>query len=321
MDQHVATEQDVWDFVSQFYSISVLSPIVSDASQRQYWRVTTKKDSFVVMDSPPDVADITLFTQLADWLLGYGIPVPKIFQKDPDGRFLIMEDLGDLSLYCYLQQTQSIKTLQQPLAVLKPLSQLPRPDFLPEFTREEYLDEAKLFDEWCLKPLSLGVNPGAFDSLYELLADSAMSQPQGFVHRDFHSYNIFFCQEKPLGIGLIDFQDAVWGPRNYDLISLLLDRYITWPKQELFELIDSFRVNIGSLQSPSEFLQQVLYLGLQRNLRILGVFHRLSIRDKKPLYMRYVPRKAHYCHMILNHYAELKPYALLFETVFRNARW
>lgn len=314
--------QEVEAFASEHVQIKNLQPLTADASFRSYWRVQTVNDqSFVIMDSPPSLEDSKPFVIKGRWLHKHGIPVPEIFQQDPTGRFLLLEDFGDISLGLRLSQDQSIRLLQKPIDVLLKLAKLERPDFIRPFNKKQFIEETELFDQWCLNKLDIGAKPGAFIGLYELLADAALDQPQCFVHRDFHSLNIHSCSWKPDGVGIIDFQDGLWGPATYDLGSLLQDRYISWPDAALYDVIESYRQMIKSRENDLEFRRQVMLVGLQRNIRILGVFHRLSMRDNKPDYLNYVPRKAFYCQRVLENYDELKPYAQDMIDCFRKAGW
>ena len=290
-----SAKQAVLAFAQQHMVVDSIEPINADASFRHYWRISNANEKRVVMDSPPSLVDIGPFVQLGNWLADHQISVPTMYAQDLNRRFLLLEDLGDTSLYSALKQQETIALLKKPLDVLVKFTQLSRPDFLTVKTKVILIEELKLFDHWCLAKNEYGAKPGDLDSLYELLADSALHQPQGFVHRDYHSFNIHICPNKPDGVGIIDFQDGLWGPATYDLISLLQDRYITWPEDELFGAIEQHRLDVHSTQSSKDYLQQTLWVGLQRNIRILGVFHRLAMRDNKPVYMNYVPRFASYC--------------------------
>ena len=234
---------------------------------------------------------------------------------------MLLEDLGDLSLYSYLNKTESTKALEKPIDALVKMASLESVEFLPKFQKSTLIQEARLFDEWCLAKADLGASPGDFDRLYSVLADSALDQAQGFVHRDYHSMNIHLCADKLYGVGIIDFQDALWGPKTYDLISLLLDRYITWSQESLNEVIELFRRRINSPVSESEFRRQVLWVGLQRNIRILGVFNRLSLRDSKHIYLSYMPRIAYYCQRTIEMYGELQQAGQGLRSCIQRAGW
>ncbi len=308
MDSEISAACLVHDFASEYMRVHQLESVAADASFRSYWRVYDRaSQSYIVMYSPKHLVDMQPFIRVAQWLDEVGVPVPKIIYQGESDSLLLIEDLGEMSLFVFLNQTESIMTLQKPIEALVYMSMLDRPDFLPVFDRKTYIDEMQLFDEWCLSRESFVANPGDLEGLYGVLAGSALDQEQGFVHRDYHSMNIYFCPEKRFGLGIIDFQDALWGSKVYDLVSLIFDRYISWSQDSINTLIESYRLSICSKESKIEFRRQVLWMGLQRNIRILGVFYRLSHRDSKHLYMNYVPRKASYCQRIVEMYDELRP--------------
>ena len=321
MDSSEVRVAEVRAFASDHLKVQQILPITADASVRNYWRIETAAGHYIVMHSPSDLVDIGPFVTIGAWLYSVGIPVPKVIAQDDTRCYLLIEDLGDASLFAALESKPEIVTLQKPIEALVAMSRLEKPDFLPSFNQEILLQELQLFDEWCLAKGPQATQPGDCDELYKVLVASAMDQPQGFVHRDYHSMNIHFCPDKAFGLGIIDFQDAVWGPSSYDLISLLLDRYITWPQHELDEIIEVFRVQTGRQDSSSEFKRQVLWVGLQRNIRILGVFQRLSLRDSKDIYLNYVPRKAFYCQRVIEMYDELKPISGGFVETMKSSGW
>ena len=314
------TRQLIESFASSHMKVDSLEPMTADASFRSYWRLISNGQSYVVMDSPPELVDMKPFIELGLWLAEAGIPVPDILHVDPNFRFMILEDLGQDNLFSRLNQTPDIHLLEKPIGVLKDLAKLSKTEFLPEFKHETLISETALFDDWCLAKLNVDAQPGDFDGLYKLLADAALDQPQCFVHRDYHSYNIHFSDKKKSGVALIDFQDGLWGPATYDLVSILFDRYITWSDEQAFDAIEQYRQLAKVNTSPLEFRRQALLVSLQRNIRILGVFHRLKMRDGKAIYMDYVPRFAHYCLRVLKHYSDLKEYSGMIEC-FDQAGW
>jgi len=284
-----------------------LIPLASDASARTYWRLVAPDSCYIVMDSPLDKQPVQPFLEKARWLHEHHVPVPLIFKQDLEQGFLVLEDFGDVSLKTLLNQKPVIQQLEPAVDVLVTLANLAHEPMLESYTQERWIRDTQIFNEWCVDQLHLSLCKQKLNSLYELLANCACDQPQGVVHRDYHSMNIHVLGDSRIGI--IDFQDAFWGPQGYDLISLLEDRYIAWSDEILFNQIELFRQKLGKIQAvaaPDVFRQQVLWVGLMRNIRILGVFHRLLHRDQKPGYMDYMPRFAYYCRRVLALYPELQ---------------
>lgn len=212
----------------------VITPLSGDASFRRYFRLETANINYVVMDAPPEKENAHYFAQLARLFEGQGIRVPHVYAEDVPLGFLILSDFGDRQLLGELnEQTadtlylQAIKTLIQWQEMV-----IPADISMPTFDNRLYQYELSLFVDWFL-PKYCGVNISSvekkqFTDCYQQLINVAMAQPQVLVHRDYHSRNLMLCDDGELGV--LDFQDAVWGPITYDLVSLLRDCYVATQK-------------------------------------------------------------------------------------------
>ncbi|MCX4188267.1 aminoglycoside phosphotransferase family protein [Methylophaga sp. OBS4] len=288
------------------FSLTVAS---SDASFRRYFRVHQAQQSWIVMDAPPAQEDIGPFITIAEFLKRCDINVPEIFARNSDAGFLLLTDLGDASYLSVLDEISADSLYQSAideivrmqLGSLKEIS-------LPLYDESLLQREMDLFPEWFLsRHLSLTA-PSCLDEVYALLIDNAHSQPQCFVHRDFHSRNLMHQPDKPAGV--IDFQDAVIGPVTYDLVSLLRDCYIEWPQQKLEQWLDYYlnqARNKGLLSNieREQFQRWFDLMGLQRHLKVLGIFCRLNYRDGKEAYMDDLALTLHYVLQVTAQYEEL----------------
>lgn len=287
-----------------------LMPASSDASFRRYFRVTTRDNSWIVMDAPPAHENIKPFIKVAGLLAEQGLPVPLIYQQDLSNGFLLLSDFGNTAFLSVLDESSAPALYQQAIDCIIQMQTITQPANLPVYDEKLLGNELALFDNWFLGR-HLGLEKPAFiDDLYAFLIDEARQQPQVLVHRDYHSRNLMLLADGSPGI--IDFQDAVWGPVSYDLVSLLRDVYIQWPQNLISKLLDYYRqqaIEHGILDSavPLPQLQRWFDLmGLQRHLKILGIFCRLNYRDNKPNYLNDLALTLNYIYQICPHYPQLK---------------
>ncbi|KTD19940.1 aminoglycoside phosphotransferase family protein [Legionella londiniensis] len=294
-----------------------LTPLAGDASFRQYFRLHHGECQYVVMDAPPDKEPISPFIHIADILAQAGIHTPHIFALDEVQGFVLMEDLGDLSFLKSLTSHNSDKLYRLALATLVKIQACPIPHDLLRFNQPSILKELALFSNWFLQQyLGLDLNSKEIRLIQKTvhwLAEEIQTQPQVFVHRDYHSRNIMVMSEpaNPL-LGVIDFQDAICGPITYDLVSLLKDCYIQLPKPQVSAFVEDFYQCISSQLklkwTLAEFSRAFDLCGLQRHLKVLGIFSRLHIRDNKPAYLKDLPLTFHYVLDCLRRYPELRDF-------------
>lgn len=268
-----------------------LQPLANDASFRCYFRVRTNKQSYVVMIAPPAKEDITTFIAIAKDFFRQGIHVPEILRYDLSQGFILLSDLGD-ALYLKLLNTDNANELYTRALTVIPKIQACKPKLnngepLSAFDEKFIRFELSLFVDWFLiRHLKLNLTPQlktTLEKIFQSLINSALEQPQVCVHRDYHSYNLLLMDKKEVGV--LDFQDAIYGPITYDAVSLLKDAYISWPESE----VEKWALNFNQMtknQLPKEkFLRWFDLMGIQRHLKVLGIFARLCYRDNKPRYL------------------------------------
>jgi aminoglycoside/choline kinase family phosphotransferase len=290
-----------------------------DASFRRYFRVTRDADTYIVMDAPPDKEDMGPFVRVAKILAGADLNVPLVLARDLERGFLLLSDLGS-RLYLdelpkegaadrlYADALKSLRTMQTADAAVS--------RDLPRYDRTLLMREMELMPEWFLRRhlrLTMDARERALlDRLFETLVRSAASQPATFVHRDYHSRNLLLSAENNPGI--LDFQDAVWGPVTYDLASLLKDCYIAWPPPRVRAWALDYRLQLldhgfALPASADEFLRWFDLMGLQRHIKVLGIFSRLYYRDGKPQYLNDLPRVLQYARDTAAAHAETAQFA------------
>jgi aminoglycoside/choline kinase family phosphotransferase len=294
-------------------------PASVDASFRRYFRVTRDADTYIVMDAPPGKEDLGPFVKVARLLAGIDLNVPLILARDLERGFLLLSDLGSRQ---YLDElavpgaadrlyADALDSLQKIQTAEAGLSRA-----LPRYDRTLLVNEMQLMPEWFLRRhLGLTVERherAMLDRLFESLAQSAAGQPATFVHRDYHSRNLLLCAESNPGI--LDFQDAVCGPITYDLVSLLKDCYIAWPPPRVRAWALNYRerllkAGVALPGDAAQFLRWFDLMGLQRHIKVLGIFSRLYYRDGKPQYLNDLPRVLQYAKDAAGAYEETAQFA------------
>lgn len=300
-----------------------LEAMPNDASFRRYFRIYHGAQRYIVMDAPLDREDPRLFTVIAAVLFKLGINVPQILAQDLQRGFLLLTDLGTQLYISALKTHDPDKLYQSAIAALLRLQSCKAvTDIeLPVFDREFMLSELAGFSEWFLqKELGLCLtaeDEAIIQDAYDYLAIEIAAQPTVFVHRDFHSRNLLMIDEAQVGV--LDFQDAMWGPITYDIVSLLRDCYISWPddKVKKWALYYWQQAQDSGMIAPCE-AQQFLYwfdlMGIQRHLKACGIFARLHKRDQKPAYLQDIPQTLSYILSVGDHYAPLKPFMNLLQS-------
>jgi len=287
-------------------------PASSDASFRRYFRVCFDGESRIVMDAPPDKEDSRPFVRIARALHGIGLNVPQILAEDLAQGFLLLSDLGSEQYLAALNAASVGRLYGDAMAALIILQACgPQQSELPPYNEALLLREMELFREWYLgRHLQLTLSDSeqrSLDDAFRLLAQSALAQPQVAVHRDYHSRNLMVAPHNP---GILDFQDAVHGPVTYDLVSLLRDCYIAWPRAQVEAWALGYQelaIDSGILRGRDEerFLRWFDWMGVQRHLKATGIFARLNHRDGKPGYLKDIPRTLGYVREVAASYPEL----------------
>lgn len=297
-----------------------LTPASEDASFRRYFRVTFQDETRIVMDAPPDKEDVTPFIHIAQRLEQHGLHVPHIYEIDLEQGFLLLSDLGSTSYLSVLNDDTVESLYGSALQALLKIQDTSVAE-LPLYNEELLHREMDLFREWFLgEHLDLQLDRllnARMETIYEDLIAVVLQQPRVFVHRDYHSRNLMVCPDNNPGI--IDFQDAVIGPVTYDLVSLLRDCYIDWPRSRVESWALSYRdqaVAAGLMNacSDEQFLRWFDLMGVQRHLKAIGIFARLNHRDGKPGYLNDIPRTLAYVHEVSSRHPETEElYALIQE--------
>jgi N-acetylmuramate 1-kinase len=271
----------------------------SDASFRSYWRTVDRLPSRIVMDAPPAQEHLGPWLDVAARLQHAGLHAPQVLAQDLEQGFLLLSDLGTQLLLPALDEARVDALYGLGLDALQAMQTRIATDGLPDYDRARLLAEMELLPAWFIER-HLGIALDAaqrqvLDDSFATLADNALAQPQVFVHRDFHSRNLMLDtgDDGTPRLGIIDFQDAVRGPLTYDLVSLLRDCYIEWPDARVQAWAEAYRQRARSAglceAAPAEFARWFDLMGLQRHIKVLGIFCRLWYRDGKRVYLADLP--------------------------------
>ncbi|HWT72440.1 MAG TPA: phosphotransferase [Oxalicibacterium sp.] len=298
-----------------------LRPASADASFRRYFRVDGDAGaSYIVMDAPPPHEDVRPFIHVADLFAATGVSVPTILARDVEHGFLLLSDLGSTTYLQLLTPDNAHKLYLDAIAALVQLQSHSQPDVLPEYDRALLLRELMLFPEWYVgKHLGITMSDKqstALNQVFELLLANNLAQPQVYVHRDYHSRNLMVLAEGNPGI--LDFQDAVYGPITYDLVSLLRDAYVQWDEEIVLDWAIRYwelarKAGLPVNPDIDAFYRDFEFMGLQRHLKVLGIFARLYHRDGKDGYLKDLPLVMEYTRKVAYRYKELAPLVKLLD--------
>jgi len=273
-----------------------IAPASADASFRRYFRVTTPQQTWVAMDAPPDKENCEPFVHVAQMIEAAGVQAPHIFQRSKEQGFMLLSDLGSTPYLSKLNNENADLLYQDAINSLIKMQTLQ--NGLPAYDAKLLHFEMSLFQDWYLDKhlqIKLSTNQqNVLQNALDLLTHSAQQQPQVFVHRDYHSRNLMITESDNPGV--IDFQDAVVGAISYDLVSLLKDCYIAWPRQKIESWARYFLDNNPQTANISfeQFMRWFDLMGAQRHIKVLGIFARLNHRDGKPAYLKDIPRTLAY---------------------------
>jgi aminoglycoside/choline kinase family phosphotransferase len=300
---------------------ATLARASADASFRSYWRTDSGSHTWIVMDAPPDREDIRPWLDIAQRLNAAGLHAPQIRAADAESGFVLMSDLGHRLYLPELNPESADALYGDALAALQRMQTQIDSSDLPPYDEQRLVAEMELLPEWFLKR-HLGHTPeceewDVIESAFRALVDNAQRQEQAFVHRDYHSRNLLIIDDNNPGI--LDFQDAVRGPITYDLVSLLRDCYIAWPDEQVYRWAEQHRLQLvgaGLTQvDAATFRRGFDLMGLQRHIKVLGIFCRLWYRDGKAGYLQDLPLVWRYTREIGLRYAETAPLIALIERV------
>lgn len=291
-----------------------LIPLRGDASFRKYFRVTVGHEKFIVMDAPPDKEPLKPFLSVQSILADAHVCVPACVAKNIEQGFLLLTDFGDELLLYSLTPENTQTSYEKAIDIIVQFQQIPHAKIakLPLFNTAHIHHELSLFQDWFLKKLlALPLTPhenSLLQQTFSFLAEPMLTAPQVLIHRDYHSRNIMRLDTDVLGV--IDFQDAMIGPLPYDLVSLLKDCYIKWPQERLTQWIKYYftQSTLTSGQDDATFVESFELCGLQRHLKVLGIFSRLALRDKKPQFLNDLPLTLDYVLDALSRQPKLQPF-------------
>lgn len=300
-----------------------LCPASADASFRRYFRIESKNPqftTFIVMDAPPQHEPLTAFIQVDLLLSEAGLNVPKILEKNISEGFLLLNDLGTKTYLAELNGETADRLYQDATHALVQMQLASKPNVLPNYDEALLQRELDLFPDWYLKK-HLGIDLGEVQRAqlkksFELIIQNNLAQAKVYVHRDYHSRNLMVTEMNNPGV--IDFQDAVYGPITYDASSLWRDAYIAWPEERVIDWVIQFweegrKVGLPMPSDFGQFYRDFEWMGLQRHLKVLGIFARLFHRDDKDAYLKDIPLVLEYAIATANRYIELKPLARILE--------
>jgi len=304
--------------------LPTLAPASADASFRRYFRIGSKKPDFptlIVMDAPPQHEPLDAFIKVDLLLENAGLNVPKILEKNLGEGFLLLNDLGTKTYLAELNSESADHLYKDATRALVQMQLASQPDVLPNYDEALLQRELDLFPEWYLKKhlhieLTKAQN-SQINQAFELIIQNNLAQAKVYVHRDYHSRNLMVTEENNPGV--IDFQDAVYGPITYDAASLWRDAYIAWPEERVIDWVIKFweagrKAGLPMPDDFGQFYRDFEWMGLQRHLKVLGIFARLFHRDGKDGYLKDIPLVLEYAIATANRYIELKPLARILES-------
>ena len=300
-------------------------PLPADASFRRYFRVQDGERSFIVMDAPPSTEDCRPFVKVAGLLKAAGVHAPEVLAWDKVRGFLLLSDLGRQNYLEVLNAGNAEQLFADAMTALIRWQSASRPGELPAYERALLRGELNLFPEWYvtrhLGATLTAAERDCLESAFGLLEASALAEPKVFVHRDFMPRNLMVSVPNP---GVLDFQDARFGPITYDLASLFKDAFISWDAERIRHWRRRYWQQAGDAGLPVPAFEELEracdWMGMQRHFKVLGIFARLQYRDGKPAYLKDTPRFLNYVRETARQYREFMPLLKMLDAVESRAR-
>jgi len=297
-----------------------VAPASADASFRRYFRVAFEDGtSRIVMDAPPEHEDCRPFIAVAGLLHGAGVHAPEVLEQDLGRGLLLLTDLGSTTYLDALDASNADALFRDAIDALVKWQLASRPEVLPPYDEALLRREFGLFPDWYVarhlgQPLT-SPQAEALEGVQALLLKNILAQPKVYVHRDYMPRNLMVCADNP---GVLDFQDAVHGPITYDVASLFRDAFISWEEERVIDWAVRYWEKAKRAGLPVDvdfgaFYRDMEWMGLQRHLKVLGIFARINYRDGKPKYLADTPRFVNYVRQVAERYAPLSPLARLFD--------
>ncbi|MBL8486741.1 MAG: phosphotransferase [Rhodocyclaceae bacterium] len=303
-----------------------IAPASTDASFRRYFRAEFADGaSVVVMDAPPDKEDLGPWLHVQTLFREAGVHVPEVLAEDRPNGFLVLSDLGSTTYLAALPATDPSALYREAIDALVRIQAASRPGMLPPYDRALLKRELDLFPDWYLaRHVSIALADRERDDLertFERILAVNLAEPRVYVHRDYHCRNLMVATPNP---GIIDFQDAVHGPISYDLVSLFKDAYVDWPEAEALDWVIRYWERARKAGLPvradfAEFHRDYEWMGVQRHVKVLGIFARLWHRDGKDGYLKDMPLVARYLRAACERYRDLAPLLRLLDRIEERA--
>jgi N-acetylmuramate 1-kinase len=303
-----------------------LAPASADASFRRYFRATSDGQTWVVMDAPPPQEDCRPFVKVAALMHEAGLHAPQIVAQDIERGFLLLTDLGKVTYLNGFTADNPDALFGDAIDALITWQRASLPGVLPPYDAALLRREIDLFPDWYvgkhLQTAFTDAQRTAFDDTARLLIDAALAQPAVYVHRDYMPRNLMISTPNP---GVLDFQDAVTGPITYDVASLFRDAFVSWPEERELDWVIRYweRARAAGLPVRADFAafwRDFEWMGLQRHIKVLGIFARINYRDGKPHYLADTPRFIAYARRVSARYRELAPFAKLLDALEGHAQ-
>lgn len=314
----------IWLSKASSYGLELgsLQPASADASFRRYFRISGGDGkTFIVMDAPPQKEPIDSFLLVDALMHEAGLNAPVIYEKDQAQGFILMSDLGRETYLNVINEENAFSFMDAATDALVKWQSISREGVLPNYDEAVLRRELGLFPEWyvgrhrnvTLNEKQVGILKRTFDAVVA----NNLTQARVFVHRDFMPRNLMVSDPMP---GILDFQDALMGPVSYDIASLMRDAFISWDESFTLDVTICYweKARKAGIPVPSDFgdfWRDVEWMGIQRHLKVLGIFARINYRDGKPKYLADTPRFIHYVRQTANRYDELKPINWLLDQI------
>ena len=305
-----------------------LTTASADASFRRYFRVHMANQTLIAMDAPPPQEDCRPFVHVAEVLLLAGLNVPRVIAQDLEQGFLLLSDLGDTTYLSRLNENTADALYRDASNALVTMQLASKAGVFPTYDEALLTREMQLFPDWYVaKHLAIPLDQADMQVLqatFALLNTNILAQAAVYVHRDYHSRNLMVCDgDGNHNPGVLDFQDAVYGPITYDLVSLFKDAYIAWEEERVLDWTVRFWQSARQAGLPvpadfADFYRDFEWMGVQRHIKVLGIFARLCHRDGKDGYLKDMPLVMDYLRRACARYIELRPMLRLLDRIEKN---
>ncbi len=326
-------QQQIADWLAAYWPGHrfTLAPASADASFRRYFRATLDDGhTAIVMDAPPAHEDCRPWLHVQKLFSAAGAHVPEVLAQDLERGFLLLSDLGSTTYLAALDADNASALYRDAIAALVKIQQASRPGLLPDYDRALLKRELDLFPEWYLarhhRLTFTEAMRAELETVFARILAVNLAEPRVFVHRDYHSRNLMRIEQSgAANPGIIDFQDAVYGPISYDMVSLLKDAYITWDEEIALDWLVRYWEQARGAGLPvaadfAAFHRNYEWMGLQRHLKVLGIFARLHHRDGKDGYLQDLPAVECHVRVTCERYAGLKPILTLLDRAAGRAQ-